>query len=124
MKVAKDVMTRDVLRVQRTDTVAQAAEMMKQRGIHSLLVDRASPLDAYAIITDTDVVAKVVAQGRAPKQVKVQEVMTSPIITIPPDCALQDAAQLMARNHINHLPVFDGRELVGMLSSTDIFNVK
>ena len=124
MKTASDVMTPMLLMIAPAATVADAGAKMQENNTHSLLVERENATDAYGIITSTDVVRKVLALGHDPATVKVREVMSKPIITIPPDCALFDIAQLMAHNHINHLPVFDGARLVGIVSSTDIFNVK
>ncbi|MEP7199179.1 MAG: CBS domain-containing protein [Chloroflexota bacterium] len=124
MKTASDVMTPTLFVIVPTASVADASAQMEQRQTHSLLVERADGTDAYAIITHTDIVRKVLALGKDPSRVTVRAVMTKPIITIPPDCTLFDIAQLMARHHINHLPVFDGKGLVGMVSSTDIFNVQ
>jgi len=124
MKTAKDVMTYSVRLIAPAATVQEASRAMQAQHIHSLMVERESEIDAYGIITDTDVIGKVVARGRDASKTTVRDVMSKPIITVPPDCSLFDMAQLMARNHINHLPVFDGKRLVGMVSSTDIFNVK
>lgn len=124
MKTAKDVMTRSVHLIASSATVAEASSRMQESRIHSLLVERDGDLDAYGIITDVDIVGKVLAAGGNAAATRVREVMSKPIITVPPDCSLFDMAQLMARNHINHLPVFDGKQLVGIVSSTDIFNVK
>lgn len=124
MKTARDVMSRTLHLIAPEASVAQASQQMQQNHIHSLMVERCDGVDAYGIITDTDVVRKVLAQGKDPQQTRVSEVASKPIITIPPDCSLFDIAQLMARHHINHLPVFDGKQLVGMVSSSDIFNVK
>ena len=94
---------RQVLRVE----VADASRKMQQHKIHSLIVERCDGLDAYGIITDTDIVQKVLAPDHNPAAVYVREVMSKPIITIPPDCTLFEMAQLMTRHHINHLPVFE-----------------
>jgi CBS domain-containing protein len=124
MKTAGDIMSSALLTIGASASIAEACERMDINRTHSLLVDRDSPVDAYGIITSTDVIRKVLAQSKDPAQLQVRDVMTKPIITIPPDCSLFDIAQLMERNHINHLPVFDGQKVVGMVSSTDIFNVK
>ena len=124
MKTASDVMSGTLLMIDASATVAEASAKMDQSHTHSLLVERTGAVDAYGIITSTDVVRKVLAHGKDPAQVRVREVMTKPIITIPPDCTLFDIAKLMDHNHVNHLPVYDGKRLVGMVSSTDIFNVK
>jgi len=124
MKTAGDVMNPFVHAVSPTATVASATAAMESWHSHSLVVERDGATDAFGIITSTDVIQKVIAAGKDPASIRVREVMSKPIITIPPDCSLFEIAQLMARNHINHLPVFDGRKLIGMVSSTDIFNVK
>lgn len=124
MKTAGDVMHPFVHAVSPATTVAAATAKMQDQHSHSLIVERDGATDAFGIITSTDVIRKVIAAGKNPASVRVRDVMSKPIITIPPDCTLFDVAQLMARNHINHLPVFDGQKLIGMVSSTDIFNVK
>jgi CBS domain-containing protein len=124
MKTAKEVMTPTLHTISPDASVGDAMRKMKQLGIHSLLVERKDITDAYGIITDTDVLNKILALDKNPAAVAVREVMSKPIITIPPECTLFEMAQLMSRFHINHLPVFDGKELVGMVSSSNIFNVK
>jgi signal-transduction protein with cAMP-binding, CBS, and nucleotidyltransferase domain len=121
MRTAGDVMSRTLFLIASSASVSDASLRMEQNHLHSLLVERADSLDAYGIVTSTDIIHKVLAKGKDPGRVAVREVMSKPIITIPPDCRLFDVAQLMARNHINHLPVFDGRQVIGMVSSTDIF---
>ncbi len=124
MKTARHVMNRMLHTISPDASVADASRKMQQNKIHSLIVERCDSVDAYGIITDSDVVQKVLAHDLNPAAVYVRAVMTKPIITIPPDCTLFEIAQLMAHNHVNHLPVFDGEQLLGMVSSTDIFNVK
>jgi CBS domain-containing protein len=97
--------------------------LMKKRNISSLLVDRDSPVDAYGIVTENDVISKVVALGRDLRSTKVREIMSKPIVTIPPDCSLSDCAHLMSKRDVRRLPVFDGRSVIGIVSSTDIFDV-
>jgi isocitrate dehydrogenase len=65
----------------------------------------------------------VVALGRDPKATKVREIMSKPIVTIPPECSLKDCAHLMSQRDVRRLPVFDGRRVIGIVSSTDIFDV-
>lgn len=117
-------MSHEIFLIAASDSVADASQKMERSHLHSLLVERADGLDCYGIITSTDIIRKVLAHGQNPAQVSVREVMSKPIITIPPDCSLVDIARLMACHHVNHLPVFDGRQLIGMVSSTDIFHIK
>jgi CBS domain-containing protein len=124
MRTARDLMTHTLVLISSSASVAEASVRMEQNQLHSVLVERTDALDAYGIITSTDVIHKVLAKGRDPARVAVRDVMTKPIITIPPECSLFEISTLMEQHHINHLPVFDGKQLIGMVSSTDIFNVK
>jgi CBS domain-containing protein len=124
MKTAQQVMSRTLHTISPDASVAAASRKMQQNGIHSLIVERSDGVDAYGIITDTDVVQKVLALDKNPAAVCVRDVLSKPIITIPPECTLFDIARLMAYHHVNHLPVFDGKQLIGMVSSTDIFHVR
>ncbi len=123
MKTAADVMTKHVVDIEPDATVAQAIDKMKQWNVSSLLVQRKSTVDTWGFMSQTDIIEKVVAKGHDPANVHVHEIMTKPVITVPPSCSLQDCAALMARADIRRVLVFDGQDIVGIVSSSDIFNV-
>lgn len=123
MKTAVDVMTKHVVDIEAEATVAEAIEKMKQWNVTSLLVGRKGATDTWGFMSQTDVIEKVVAEGRDPEVVQVHEIMTKPVITVPSNCSLQDCASLMARADIRRVLVFDGQDIVGIVSSSDIFNV-
>jgi CBS domain-containing protein len=123
MKRASDVMTKYVVDIEADATVAEAIDKMKQWNVSSLLVQRQSPTDTWGFMSQTDVIEKVVAKGLDPATIQVHEIMTKPVITVPPSCSLHDCAALMARADIRRVLVFDGQDIVGIVSSTDIFNV-
>ncbi len=123
MKTAADVMTKHVVSIEPDATVAEAIDKMKQWNVSSLLAQRPSATDTWGFMSQTDVIEKVVAQGLDPAQVHVYEIMTKPVITVPPNCSLSDCAALMARADIRRVLVFDGQDIVGIVSSSDIFNV-
>ena len=123
MKTASDVMTKHVVNIEPEATVAEAIEKMKQWNVTSLLVGRKDKTDTWGLMSQTDVIEKVVAEGHAPEDVLVHEIMTKPVITVPSNCSLQDCAALMARADIRRVLVFDGQDIVGIVSSSDIFNV-
>ncbi len=122
MRTAADVMTKQVVNVDSNATVAQAVEKMKELNVSSLLVERQDSRDTWGFMSQTDVVEKVVAKGLDPDAVYVHEIMHKPVITVPPNASLQDCAALMARADIRRVLVFDGQDIVGIVSSTDIFN--
>ena len=123
MRTAADVMTKHVVDIEPEASVAEAIDKMKQWNVSSLLVKRKSPTDTWGFMSQTDVIEKVVAEGLDATQVQVREIMTKPVITVPPGCNLQDCAALMARADIRRVLVFDGQDIVGIVSSSDIFSV-
>ena len=124
-RVAKagDVMTKYVFYIDGDKSVADAIRIMKGESLSSLVVNGKTPEDPWGIITRKDVVTKIVAPGKDPKDVKICEIMSKPLITIPPNFSLKDSAQLMHDKGIRRVAVFDGKSIVGLLSNTDIFNV-
>jgi len=121
MKIAQEVMTKEVVSISPHAAVAEAVQVMHDRHVTSLLVERRSPADTWGIISQTDIVRNIVAEAKDPCQVKVSEVMTQPITTVGPTATLQQCARLMARDNIRRVFVFDGRDIVGVVTASDIF---
>jgi len=118
----KDVMARRVLLVEASSSAKNAARMMNKFGVSSLIVS--SEGDVVGILTERDILTRVVASGQDPEQVEVSEIMSEPIIVVNPDTPIQQAVQIMLMERIKKLPVMekDGEKikLVGILSMTDI----
>ena len=123
MRTAADVMTKHVVDIEPDATVSEAIDKMKQWNVSSLLVQRKDTTDTWGFMSQTDIIEKVVAAGLDPESVSVHEIMTKPVITVPSNCSLQDCAALMARADIRRVLVYDGQDIVGIVSSSDIFNV-
>ena len=119
---AADVMTKDVSSIEGTATVADAIRLMRKKKVSSLFVNRRGQEDAWGIIPRKDVVSKVVNPGKDPAEVRVFEIMSKPLITVSPGLALKYCARLFHSAGIRRAPVFDGKEIIGILSNTDIFN--
>jgi CBS domain-containing protein len=119
MLKASDIMTKDVATIRGSATIAEAAELMQARGWGTLIVERRHPQDAYGIITERDIVYKVIAFGKDPTQVRVHEVMTKPCIVINPDLGVEYVARLFADHHLLRAPVIQD-ELLGIISVSDI----
>jgi signal-transduction protein with cAMP-binding, CBS, and nucleotidyltransferase domain len=101
------------------DTDAQtAARIMRDRGIGSLFVT--NDKEIIGILTDTDMMRRVVAAGTDASQTKVEQIMSAPIMTIEEDKTLLDANDLMARAHVRHLGVTRGGVMVGVISVRDL----
>jgi len=114
----KDLMTKDIVDVSVDDTVAGASKVMaeKQRG-YALVLKEGRPV---GIVTERDLVWKVVAKEMDPSKVKVGEIMASPLITVDPDADLSTAAEIMEKSKIRRLPVARGDILYGVVTTRDI----
>lgn len=121
MYTVSSVMKSPVVSIEASATVAEALHRMQEKGISSILVIPATPGDQEGVMTKRDIISKVVAKGKDPKKLKVREVMTKGLITVPPDCSLRDAAALMMEKGIRRVLVSRGGEVIGIVSDTDIF---
>jgi len=120
MTKARDLMTKEVKYIQEDATIKETIIRMKEEGISSFIVDRKDHDDAYGIITRKDIVAKVVESGRDLEYTKVKEIMTKPLLMVSPGLDIRHVVRLMKMANIRRAPVFDGKEIVGILSNTDI----
>lgn len=118
---AADVMQKDLCWAEPGETLGQAARRMHDRGLRCLLV-RAEPGSLPGIVTSKDVVNAVTDQGPdALQTVHVEDVMTAPAICAPSAATLTDCVKLMRLCGVRRLPVLDGLQVVGLLSSSDVF---
>lgn len=119
MLKAKEIMTQDVVKIKGSATIAEAVELMREKNIRCLIVDRRREEDAYGIITETDIVNQVAAYGKDPNEVRVYEVMTKPCIVVNPDLGVEYVARLFSHAKIHHAPVIQ-EKLLGLISTSDI----
>lgn len=118
---ASEIMTKDVVTIRGSATVAEAIELMKIRGYHTLVVERRHEQDAYGIVTESDIVGKVAAFGKDPKRMRVYEIMTKPCISINPDLGVEYVARLFINTGIHSAPVIQGK-LLGLVTMSDILH--
>jgi CBS domain-containing protein len=121
MKTVAEIMTSNVVSIEPHATVAQAIAKMKEKGVSSLLVKRESDMDTWGFMTETDVIDKIVAKRLDPEQIHVNEIMSKPVITVSPQSSVYESAALLARADIRRVLVYDGKAIVGIVSSSDIF---
>lgn len=119
MMKAEDIMTKEVVTIRGSATVADAVKVMKDKGLRALIVERRHDMDSYGIVTETDIVYKIAAFGQDPKQTRVYEIMTKPCIVVNPDLGVEYVARLFANTGIRRAPVIKG-SLLGVISVTDI----
>lgn len=118
----KEVMTKVVCTVKRKDSVHNLAKKMVEHGVGSaVVIENGTPV---GIVTEKDLISKVVARNKVPSKVLVEEVMSQPIITIKPETSLREAARIMTKRGIRRLPVVNSSgELVGIITDNDILGV-
>jgi signal-transduction protein with cAMP-binding, CBS, and nucleotidyltransferase domain len=122
--MVRDFMHRNLEVVPPETTIVEAAVRMREKSFGSLLV---VPDDAEGrvsnrsgIVTETDLIRKVLAKGMEPSRTRVDQIMTSPLLTIAPDRPMLDVSHLLEMNHIRHLGVSDEENIVGIISVRDL----
>ena len=101
-------------------TVYDAIALMAAKSVGALLVISEGSL--MGIVSEVDYVRKVILQGRYSKETRVKDIMISNPVTVAPEDTVDDCMRIMTHHHISHLPVFEGLELVGIVSLEDLVN--
>ena len=114
----EDVMVTDVITISYRASVKRAAQVMNKHEIGCLIVVKRNK--AVGIVTERDMLKRVVARAADPKKTRVEEIMSQPLIVVEPDMELEDAVKLMFEMKIKKLPVVDKGKLVGIVSITDV----
>ena len=117
---AKDIMHRNVVTIDGMATAREAVAKMRSEDVTALLVDKRHQNDAWGIVTVPDLVREVIAPGRPLDNTNVYEIMTKPVITVPPDMDIRYVARLLHRVGVRRAPVEDRGELLGMISMSDL----
>jgi len=119
--VVREIMSSPVLTVDHSQNVVEAAELMDRGDIGAVIVmEDDKPI---GVLTERDVVIRVVAKGLNPRKVRVKEVMSTPLRTVDPDLRITDAAKIMSHFNIKRLGVVYKGDLVGIVTDRDILNV-
>lgn len=108
----------DVTIVDLSDTVAEAARRMSSLHIGALVVVDGEK--AVGIISERDILTKVVAPGLPPEGTRVGDVMTTPMICCRRDTSVTECRSVMTEKRIRHLPIVEGRRLFGIISARDV----
>lgn len=117
-RTVADVMTRDVRSVSPDTTIQEAAAMMKDMRTGPFPVVEGGRV--VGIITDQDVVARAVAEGRDQQGTTVRDVMTTDVLSCSPDTEIREAARTMQQKETRRLVVLEGDRLVGIVSVSDV----
>ena len=116
-----DVMTPELHSIDGLATVSEAMALMKRHGVEALAVNRRDGTDEVGLILVSDVAREVVARNRSPDRVNVYEIMSKPVLTLPPDMLTRYAARLLVRFQISRSIVVDrDRSPIGFVTLHDL----
>ena len=118
MASIRDLMTASPATCEPSATVADAAKIMANEDVGPVPVVQEGRV--VGIVTDRDLVVRVLAEGRDPNSTTIGEIASSDLVTVRPDSELNEALQLMAQNQVRRLPVVEGDQLVGIVAQADV----
>jgi len=115
---AKDFMTKEVVTIETTKSALDAAKLMAEREVGSLVILQGGK--PVGIVTDRDVVVRAVAKDLQLSGVKVGEIMSKPLVTVKLDTPMIEIAKIMDDRGVRRVPVVKGDEVVGIVTSSDM----
>lgn len=110
---------RDIVKLREDASVRDAAELMKERNVESIIVvdDEGNPI---GIITERDILYRVVAEGRDPSSTRLKEVASKPLVTVKPELTVREAIALMIKKNIRRVPVIEKGKLIGVIVMREV----
>lgn len=121
MKV-KEVMSRPIITEDENSSVLKVAEILNAFGIGSVVITQKG--EPSGIITERDIVTKIILRDKKPSEFHAEEIMSFPLITIDHNADISEASKLMVKKHIRRLPVVEKGSLVGIISIRNILSEK
>ncbi len=114
-----EVMTKNVIVIDSKESVQKAATLMRKSDIRGVVVKSGKKI--VGMVTDRDIVSKVVAENKPPRDVKVEDIMSPKLITASPEDTITDVAKRMYANRVGRIPIVDKEgNLVGIVTETDM----
>jgi CBS domain-containing protein len=121
MNVRSVVADRETYHVNADTTVRDVAQYMSDRRVGAVAVLAGDRL--AGVVSERDIMSRVVAKGLSPERTRVSDVMTKELLVAAPDESYDDALRKMRQAGCRHLPVVDGDRLLGMVSQRDLMQV-
>ncbi|MGM5484172.1 MAG: CBS domain-containing protein [Nanobdellota archaeon] len=117
-----DAMTKKPVSIEPKTSIIECANIMKENDVGSVLVLEGKQF--VGIITESDIIKKVVSSGKKLDDIKAENIMEVQVATIEPSANLFDAINTMAQLNIRHIPVVNDGEFIGFLTSKDILKIE
>lgn len=117
----KEIMTRDVVTVDINSSVSQLAHKMLTYKVGSVIItDKKQPV---GIVTERDIVKKIVSKNLRPDDISIKQLMATPLISVPTTEDVTDTMHKMVKMEIRRLPVVENGKLVGIITDTDLLAI-
>lgn len=116
-----DVMSRRLITADVGETADKLGKLMADAKMGSIIITKET--HPVGIVTERDLVSKIISRNLLPSTVKAGDIMSTPLITISPEKSVELASREMARRRIRRLPVVQGKKLIGLLSDSDLIAV-
>ncbi|MCQ5336583.1 MAG: CBS domain-containing protein [Candidatus Methanomethylicia archaeon] len=117
----EDVMRKDVIKLPEEANVRKVAIEMSEKGVGSIVITHND--HPVGIITERDLVSRVIAKGLDPEKTLAKEIMSSPLFVISPKAEIMEAARKMSSLNIRRLIVVKDGKMIGIITSRDILNI-
>ena len=121
MTQIRDLMTETPTTCETSSTVADVAQVMRTEDVGPVPIVDGDRL--VGIVTDRDIVLRVVAEGRDASSTTVGDIVSGDLVTVSPDAGLDEALQLMGQHQVRRIPVTEGDRLVGIVAQADVARV-
>jgi len=118
----RDIMVSEVITTKRDSTLEEAVKLMNDHEIGCLIVtDNGKPI---GILTERDLLKRILARSQDLKRIRVEEVMSAPLVSVEPNVQVGDASRLMFQKNIKKMPIIKKGELLGLVTLTDILRIQ
>jgi len=117
MTTAQDIMSKKVVAVESNSTASDIAKLMDKNRVSSMIITKDEK--PVGIITERDMVSKIIAQNKKPSEVKTVEIMSSPLVVVSPLTPVDEVVEKMILNKIRRIVVLNGTETLGIITVTD-----
>ena len=118
----RKIMVHDVITTKRDSTVEEAVRLMSEHEIGCLIVtDNDNPV---GIVTERDLLNRILAKSQDLKRIRVEEVMSAPLISVEPNVQVGDVSRVMFQKNIKKMPIVKNGKLLGLVTMTDILRIQ
>ena len=118
----RNIMVREVVTTKIDSTVEEAVKLMNEHEIGCLIVTQND--EPIGILTERDLLKRILAKSKDLEKMKVEEVMSKPLISVEPNAQLGDVSRIMFEKNIKKMPIIKKGELLGLVTLTDILRIQ